>query len=219
MSQQKLKTKIKIKDAKKFKSDFLHELPDWLLEFRENLVDERSSSELRGNPELGYRETSSSSHELPMESRAKVEPGSGKHGVHTHFSKDPNCDICLKTKITRASCRRRAGPVVPKAENFGDLITADHKILSKGSESRDNHRDAVVVQDLATQWLRSYPCKTKTSQETPKNLVNFLEPTGKPKVIYTDDSLEFGKVLESLYVNTTQMKGHLRCYCIAVQSG
>ena len=131
-------------------SDLLHELPDWLQEFRENLVDERSSSELRGNPELGYRDTSSSSHELPMESRAKVEPGSGKHVVYTHFSKDPNCDICLKTKITRASCRRRAGPVVPKAEKFGDLITADHKFLSKGSESRDNHRDAVVVLDLAT---------------------------------------------------------------------
>ena len=88
-----------------------------------------------------------------MESRAKVEPGSGKHSVNTHFPKDPNCDICLKTKITRAYCRRRAGTVVPRAEYFGDLITADHKILSEGSESRDNHRYAVVVQHLATQWL------------------------------------------------------------------
>ena len=131
-------------------SDLWHDLSDWLLEFRENLVDERSSSELRGNPELGHRDTSSYSHELPMELRAKVELGSGKHVVYKHFLKDPNCDICLKTKITRASCRRRAGTVVPRAENFGDLITADHKILSEGSESRDNHRDAVVVQGLAT---------------------------------------------------------------------
>ena len=38
---------------------------------------------------------------------------------------------------------------MPKAENFGDLITADHKELSEESESRDNHRYAVVVQDLA----------------------------------------------------------------------
>ena len=57
-------------------SDLLHELPDWLQEFRENLVDERSPSEPRGNSEAGYRDTFSSSHELPMESRAKVEPGS-----------------------------------------------------------------------------------------------------------------------------------------------
>ena len=116
---------------------------------------------------------------------AKVEPGSGKHSVYKHFPKDPNCDICLKTKITRASCRRRAGTVVPRAENFGDLTTADHKILSEGSESRNNHRYAVVIQDLATQWLQSYPCKC---QETQKSPVKFLEATKKPKVIYTDNS-------------------------------
>ena len=81
--------------------------------------DERSPLEPRGNPELGYRDTASSSHELPMESRAKVEPGSGKHCLHA--LSDPNSDICLKTKITRASCRRRASAVVPRAGNFGRL--------------------------------------------------------------------------------------------------
>ena len=40
-----------------------------------------------------------------------------------------------------------------------ELITADHKVLSEESESRKNHRYAVVVQDLATQWLQFYPCK------------------------------------------------------------
>ena len=29
-------------------------------------------------------------------------------------------------------------------------------------ESRNNHRYAIVVQDLATQRIQSYPCKTKT---------------------------------------------------------
>ena len=136
-----------------------------------------------------------------MESRAKVERGSVKHSVHTHFPKDPNCDICLKTKITRASCRRRAGTVVPRAENLGDLITADHKIPSEGCETRNNHRYAVVVQDLATQWSQSYPCKTKTSQERQRSLQKFLEPDGKPEVIYTDNSLEFGKACEGLSWN------------------
>ena len=49
-----------------------------------------------------------------------MEPVSGKHSGSTHFPKDPKYDICLKTKITRASCRRRAGTVVPRAENVGD---------------------------------------------------------------------------------------------------
>ena len=84
---------------------------------------------------------------------------------------------------------------------FGNLITADQTKLSEGSESRNNHRYAVVVQDLATQWLQSYPCKTKTSQETQKSQMKFLEPTRKPKVIYTDNSLAFGKSCEELSWN------------------
>ena len=85
---------------------------------------------------------------------------------------------------------------MPRAEIFGDLITAYHKVLSKGCESRNNHRYAVVVQDMATQWIQSSPCKIKTSQETEKSLQKFLEPTRKQNVIYSDNSLEFGKSCE-----------------------
>ena len=115
--------------------------------------------------------------------------------------KDRNCEICKRTKITRAPCRRRNGEAVPRAVNFGDLITADHKVLSDNCESRNNHRYAVVVQDLATQWIQAYPCKNKTSQETQRSLQKFLEPDRNPKVIYTDNSLEFGKACEDLSWN------------------
>ena len=47
----------------------------------------------------------------------------------------------------------------------------------------------------------SYPCKSRYSQETQKNLRKFLEPTRKPKVIYTDNSLEFGNSCEDLSWN------------------
>ena len=90
--------KNKNEKREEVQSHLLHDLPDWLQEFRENLVDERSPTEPLGNPAPKDRDTASSSHELPMESRAKVEPGSGKHSVCTHFPKDPNCDICLKNK-------------------------------------------------------------------------------------------------------------------------
>ena len=123
------------------------------------------------------------SHELPLEPTTTRSAELGKHSVYTHFPTDRNCEICQRTKITRAPCRRRNGGAVPRAENFGDLITADHKVLSEDCESRNNHRHAVVVQDLATQWIQSYPCKTKTSQETQSCLQKFLEPNWKPKVI------------------------------------
>ena len=53
----------------------------------------------------------SSSHE-PMRS-----VDLGDHSVKTQFPKDRYCEICQRTKITRAPCRRGIG----RAENFGDF--------------------------------------------------------------------------------------------------
>ena len=58
-------------------------------------------------------------------------------------------------------------------------------------------------------WCRTLPlngsrhirAKPKTSQETQRSLQKFLEPDRKPKVIYTDNSLEFGKACEDLSRN------------------
>ena len=133
----------------------------------------------------------SSSHEASLEPIFKRREDFGKHSVYTHYPKDRNCEICKRIKITTAPCRRR----------HSDSITADHKVLSENCESRNNHRYAVVVQDLATRWIQSYPCKNKTSQETQRSLQKFLEPERKPKVIYTDNSLEFGKACEDLSWN------------------
>ena len=66
------------------RSDLLHHLPDWPQEFREKLVDENVLVEPRGDASLGHRDTSSSNHDIPVESRAKVERVSGKHSVYTH---------------------------------------------------------------------------------------------------------------------------------------
>ena len=116
----------------------------------------------------------SSSREPSLEPMPTRSADLGKHSVYTPFPKDRNCEICQRTKITRAPCRRRNGEGVPRAENFGDLITADHKVPSENIESRNNHRYAIVVQDLATQWIQSYPSKTKTFQETTKELAKVL---------------------------------------------
>ena len=169
------------------------EIPEWLQEFRENLVDDRV-------PE--HRDShASSSHEVSSEPTSKRSEDLGKLSVCTHFPKDRNCEICQRTKITRAPCRKRNGGAVPRADNFGDLISADHKVLSESCESRNIHRYAIVVQDLATKWIQSYPCKTKLSQETQRSLQKFLEPDRKPKVIYTDNTLEFGEAFEDLSWN------------------
>ena len=91
------------------------EIPEWLQEFRENLVDDEIP--LQGGSHA------SSSHEVSLEPTTKRREDLGKHNVHTHFPKDRNCEICKRTKITRGPCRRRNGEAVPRAVNFGDLIT------------------------------------------------------------------------------------------------
>ena len=94
------------------------DIPEWLQEFTENVVDERVRE---------HRDSHASSSRGPS-----LEPvrslDLGNHSIYTHFPKDRNCEICQRTKITRAPCRRRIGRVVLRAENFGDLITANHKV-------------------------------------------------------------------------------------------
>ena len=60
----------------------------------------------------------SSSHEPSLEPTPTRSADLGKHSVYTHFPKDRNCEICQRTKITRAPCRRRIGGAVPRAEKF-----------------------------------------------------------------------------------------------------
>ena len=83
------------------------EIPEWLQEFMENLVDDEI-------PVQGDSHTSSS-HEVSLEPTFKRREDLGKHSVYTLFPKDRNCEICQRTKITRALCSRRIGRAVPRA--------------------------------------------------------------------------------------------------------
>ena len=178
---------IENEDNETVRRNPLRDLPEWLEEMSENLVDESVPAHSDA--------FASSSRKSAAEPRGKVV--SGKHSIFTHFPKD------------RTSCRRRVGTVVPKAEEHsGDLITADHNILSEGCESRNNHRYVVVVEDLATHWIQSFPCKTQTYQETQKSFQKCLESTKKPKVLYTDNFLEFGKSCEELSWNPCTSTPH-----------
>ena len=145
-----------VSDDKKNADDPLADLPFWFEDSTDNL----EATEL---PAPAH-----SSRESDLEHPVEVVTKSRRHSINTNFPKDRNCHVCLRTKITKASCRRRTGEAQPRAEEFGDLITADHKVLNEGGESRDNHRYAVVLQDLATQRIQSYPCKTRSSHETEK---------------------------------------------------
>ena len=178
-------------DIDRAQGDLLHHLPGWLEEFTENLVTRQGSSNKGHTRKLFSR----------IRSRISEKSGLGQSTVFILTSRKTKIAKCARRPtLQELSCRRRTGNAIPRAESFGDLITADHKVLSDAFESRNNHRYA-VVQDLATQWIQSRPCKTKNSQDTEKSLRKFLEPSQKPKIIYTDSSLEFGNACEEFSWN------------------
>ena len=149
------------------------EIPEWLQEFREKLVDDEIP--VQGDSHA------SSSHEASSEPTFKRREDLGEHSIDTHFPKDRNCKICKRTKITRASCRRRIGIVVLGAENFGDLITADHKFL----------REIVNLETITDMqsWCRIWPlngsrrirAKTKLHKKPREACKSSWNPRGNQK--------------------------------------
>ena len=121
--------------------------------------------------------------------RPKVEAQKRKHSVHAFFRKN----------------QKRS---TPGLEKYGDLTTAEHRVLNEGRVSRNNHQYAVVVQVLATQWN---PCQTKTSQETEKNLRTFTETVEEAKSYsYEQCLLQIGKHCEELSWNHRTTALHKR---------
>ena len=69
------------------------EIPEWLQEFRENLVDDEIP--LQGGSHA------SSSREVSLEPIAKRREDLGKHNGHAHFLKDRSCEICKLIQLQR----------------------------------------------------------------------------------------------------------------------
>ena len=70
-------------------------------------------------------------------------------------------------------------------QEFREKLVDDEIPVQGDSHASSSHevsldRYAVVVQDSATEWIRAYPCKTKTSQDTQRSFQKFLEPERKP---------------------------------------
>ena len=85
--------------------DRLRDLPEWLEGFTDNLEDTKM-------PALAHFSQDSDS-ERPSKVALR------KHSIYTHIPKDRNGEVCLRTKNTRALCRKRTGEAVPRAIKFG----------------------------------------------------------------------------------------------------
>ena len=176
-----------LSDDKQDAKDPLADMPFWLEDFTDNLK----------VPEMPAQHTVLGTQNL--ERHTKVATKSRKHSVYTHPKTEIATYAC-ETKMTRAPCRRRNGEALPRAEKFGDLMTADHKVLNEGGESIDNNRYAVVNKILLLNGFNLI-CATRKLLRRRKSLGKFLEPSQAPKVVQTDNSMEFWKTCEVLAWN------------------
>ena len=193
------------RDDNRNSDDRVRDLPAWLEEFTDNLED---------------TEVHAPAH-VPQDSDSQrptnVSSKSRKQSLYSHFPQDRNCGVCVRTKMTKALCRRRTGEAPPRAEKFGDLITADHKVLIEEGELRNNHRYAVVVQDLVTQRLQSYPCKTKVFSGDGKEFTKVFRAVTKATSYIYVQSIGICKflwwfILESPHFRTSSIRDKWHCW-------
>ena len=104
--------------------------------------------------------------------KSKPETCKPCHDLFTHTPKDPECEICNKSKIMRAPCRRKdkkaalAPDDTPKPQKIADSITADHTFLCDEEASRNLDTVALVIQDRFTNRLQAYASTSKSAFDT-----------------------------------------------------
>ena len=110
-------------------------IPDWLHSVTEELVEgESGSSGIAGETIPKYPR--------PHSSETLEQLWRGTPFIHS-FSEGPH--VCKRTKITRAPCRRNPESRedrIPRATTFGDVVTADHKVLNEENESPVQKQDS-----------------------------------------------------------------------------
>ena len=115
-----------------------------------------------------------------------------------------------KTEIARSaggpkSQGPRAEDVLAESDLLQKILVIWLQQITKFSVKVVNLETTIDMQS----WCKTWPpngssrirANQKTSQETQRSLQKFLEPDRKPKVIYTDNSVEFGNACEDLSLN------------------
>ena len=108
-------------------NDRLRDLPEWSEEFTDNL----ENAEMPAPAHISQ----------DSDSERRTEVALRKHSIKTHFPKDRNCEVCLRTKMTRALCRRRTGEAVLRAEIY---MTIALEIVTIPVSSWENRRSNIV---------------------------------------------------------------------------
>ena len=128
----------------------------------------------------------------------KKEAKSLKH-LMTHFPKNKYCSVCMRANMQNVRYQNKGGAEHHKAEQFGDHATGDSMALH-GLKNRGFHgeRNAVVLRDVATAFIDTYPCKTRDESDAHDAFRYFEGPNDKIKYWYSDKAPELLKAAQMM---------------------
>ena len=130
-----------VEEMKERRDPLCSDIPEWLQELKENLVDDRVP-EHRDSHASSFRGAS-------LEPTSTKSEDLGKHNVHTHFPKDRNCEICQRTKITIT----RAEDALAEPYLVQKILVISLQQITKFSVKDGNPEKIIDMQS----WCRTWP--------------------------------------------------------------
>ena len=124
---QKPKTKNKKKNENRDSDDCLQDFPEWLEEFAENLED----TEVLAPAHISRTQ---------IRNVLRKWHQNKKSIMFTFTSHKTKIAISACAPKLQRSLQKTLAKTKPRAQEFGDLITADHIFIKEEGESRNNHR-------------------------------------------------------------------------------
>jgi len=130
--------------------DGMEDPPDWVVEFTELDAAERAQAREEAIEEVSDAESDGVSEALEAIDRDLVAEASSLKHLITHHPKNPHCPVCQRAKLTSRPCRRQRLDPADMPVEFGDLVTADHLLVSDldpnhGSKRRCCHQMDVCL--------------------------------------------------------------------------
>ena len=117
----------------------------------------------------------------------------------THTPKNPFCDVCNRAKMTKRPSYCSGGSTQVEANTFGEHLTADHLVLGDDEEMDiDGSRNALVIKDVATDFMYVYPSASRSTRECIAAFKHFVKSTDDVGVFYSDNSPELVAAAERL---------------------
>ena len=142
-----------------------------------------------------------------LEARQPTELERQKHSQMNHAVLAPCCEVCVKAKGTGAQHRRQTNKELAKQEQYGPRIYSDFFYISEEGVStpmlalrfsRSGRMAATALEQKGLTQCGVTFFAGFIQQTGVRMFINKSDGSQAPKVVYTDNSMEFGKACEVL---------------------